>query len=101
ATMHVGKTQLLCLPSKKRLLPSDCAGSSSLTPLVQGANVTAYVPKGTWAFPNTGVSAVNVEGSSITPTNMATPTVVNSCASNSTTGKTVCTGNDASVYEFT
>jgi hypothetical protein len=44
---------------------------------------------------------VNVEGSSITPTNIATSSVVNSCASNSTTGKTVCTGNDASVYEFT
>ena len=100
ATMHVGITRLLCLPSKKRLLPSDCAGSSSLAPLVHGADVTAYVPKGTWLFPTTGVSVVNVEGSSITPTNMATPTVVNSCASNSTTGKTVCTGNGASVYEF-
>jgi hypothetical protein len=101
ATMKVGNTRLLCLPSTKRLLPSDCAGSSSLTPLVTGTDVTAYVPKGTWSFPNTGVSVVNVEGTSITPTNIATPTVVNSCASNSTTGKTVCTGNDASVYEFT
>jgi hypothetical protein len=98
--MTVGKTTVLCLPSTKRLLPSDCAGSSSLSVLVQAPDVTAYVPKGTWLFPTTGVSAVNVEGSSITPTNMATPTVVNSCASNSTTGQTVCTGNDASVYEF-
>ncbi len=100
ATMHVGVTRWLCLPSKKRLLPSDCAGSSSLSPLVTGTDVTAYVPKGTWAFPNTGVSVVNVEGSSITPTNIATPSVVNSCASNSATGKTVCTANNASVYEF-
>lgn len=98
--MKVGKTQLLCLPSTKRLLPSDCAGSSSLSPLIQGTDVTAYVPKGTWLFPTTGVSVVNVEGSSITPTNIATPTVVNSCASNSTTGRTVCTGNDPSVYEL-
>ena len=91
ATMHVGAgvTRLLCLPSKKRLLPSDCAGSSSLSVLVKAPDVTAYVPKGTWLFPTTGVSAVNVEGSSITPTLMPTPTVVNSCASNSTTGKTV------------
>ena len=87
ATMRVGKTTVLCLPSTKRLLPSDCAGSSSLAPLVTGTNVTAYVPKGTWLFPTTGVSVVNVEGSSITPTLMPTPTVVNSCASNSTTGK--------------
>jgi len=100
AAMTVGDTHLLCLPSTKRLLPSDCAGSNSLSVLVTGTNVTAYVPKGTWAFPNTGVGAVNVEGSSITPTNIATPTVVNSCASNSTTGKTVCTGNGAAVYEF-
>jgi hypothetical protein len=100
AKMKVGKTNLLCLPSTKRLLPSDCAGSSSLTALVNGTDVTAYVPKGTWLFPTTGVAAVNVEGSSIVPTLMPTPTVVNSCASNSTTGETVCTGNDASVYEF-
>ena len=103
ATMHVGAgvTRLLCLPSTKRLLPSDCAGSSALAPLVTGTNVTAYVPKGTWLFPTTGVSVVNVEGSSITPTLMPTPAVVNSCASNSTTGKTVCTANNASVYRFT
>ena len=101
ATMSVGATRWLCLPSKKRLLPSDCAGSSSLAPLVTGTNVTAYVPKGTWLFPTTGVSVVNVEGSSITPTLMPTPAVVNSCASNSSTGKTVCTANNASVYRFT
>jgi hypothetical protein len=100
ATMKVSITRWLCVPSKKQLLPSDCAGSSGVAPLVTGTNVTAYVPKGTWLFPTTGVSVVNVEGSSITPTLMATPTVVNSCASNSTTGKTVCVANTGSVYEF-
>jgi hypothetical protein len=100
ATMKVGNAKLLCLPSTKRLLPSDCAGSSSLSIMVKAPDVTAYVPKGTWLFPTTGVSVVNVEGSSITPTLISTPTVVNSCASNSTTGETVCTGNDPSVYEF-
>jgi hypothetical protein len=99
-TMKVGTTRLLCLPSTKRLLPSDCAGSSAMSPLVTGTNVTAYVPKGTWLFPTTGVSVVNVDGSSITPTLIPTATVVNSCASNSTTGETVCTGNGNSVYEF-
>ena len=53
-TMKVGKTTVLCLPSTKRLLPSDCAGSSSLMALVKGRNVTAYVPKGTWSVPDYG-----------------------------------------------
>ena len=100
-TMKVASTRWLCLPSTKRLLPSDCAGSSALGVLVKGTDVTAYVPKGTWAFPQTGVGVVNVEGTSITPTNVATASPVNSCASNSTTGETVCTSNGASVYEFT
>ena len=54
ATMKVGATQLLCLPSAKRLLPSDCAGSSSLSVLVQAPDVTAYVPEGHLAVPHHG-----------------------------------------------
>src|SRR6202035_2652982 len=45
----------------------SCEPSSSLSVLVQGANVTSYVPKGAWDGSSTDVSVVNVEGSSITP----------------------------------
>jgi hypothetical protein len=41
---------------------------------------------------------VNVEGSSITDTLVPTASPVNSCASNSLTGQTVCTANDTDVY---
>ncbi len=78
----------------------SCQPSSSLSVLVMGADVVSYVPKGSWLTPTPGVSAVNVEGSLIVPSLIATPGVVNSCASNSLTGATVCTGNDARVYRF-
>jgi hypothetical protein len=45
-----------------------------------------------------GVSVVNVEGTSITNTLIPTPSRVNSCASNSVTGQTVCTANNTDVY---
>jgi hypothetical protein len=77
----------------------SCQPSSSLSVLVSGTNVTSYVPKGNWSFtPTTGVSVINVEGTSITPTLIPTPNVVNSCASNPVTGKTVCTANNTDVY---
>jgi hypothetical protein len=77
----------------------SCAPSSSLSVLVQGTNVTSYVPKGHWGFGSPGVSAVNVEGTSITNTLIPTGTdTINSCASNPTTGKTVCTANNSNVY---
>ena len=76
----------------------SCQPSSSLSALVSGTNVVSYVPKGAWSDPTTGVAAVNVEGSSITNTLIPTPSPVNSCASNPTTGKTVCTANGTDVY---
>jgi hypothetical protein len=77
----------------------SCQPSSSLSVLVSGSNVVAYVPKGNWsATPTTGVAAVNVEGSSITDTLIPTTSVVNSCASNPVTGQTVCTANNTDVY---
>jgi len=76
----------------------SCQPSSSLSVLVSGTNVTSYVPKGAWSGGPTGVSVVNVEGSSLTPTLIPTVDVVNSCASNSVTGKTVCTANGTDVY---
>ena len=76
----------------------SCAPSSSLIVLVKGHNVVSYVPKGSWSFGKSGVSAVNVEGSAITPTRIETPAVVNSCAPNPLTGLTVCSANDDEVY---
>jgi hypothetical protein len=68
---------------------------------VSGTDVISYVPKGSWNAPATatGIDVVNVEGNSIT--NIFVPTgtdVVNSCASNSLTGQTVCTANNNHVY---
>jgi len=68
--------------------------------LVSGANVVSYVPKGSWSLGTTGVAVVNVEGTSITNTLIPTGTIVNSCASNPTTGQTVCTANNTDVYVF-
>jgi hypothetical protein len=79
----------------------SCQPSSSLSALVlvNGTNVVSYVPKGNWSVtPVKDISVVNVEGSSVTPTRIPTPNVVNSCASNSLTGQTVCTANNTDVY---
>jgi hypothetical protein len=80
--------------------PGSCEGSGSISTLVSGTNVTAYVPKGNWNGGNgPGIDVVNVEGSSITNTQIPTGTdVINSCASNSVTGQTVCTANNNDVY---
>jgi hypothetical protein len=47
----------------------SCQASSSLggSVMVLGTNVVAYVPKGAWDKSTTGVSAINIEGTSITP----------------------------------
>ena len=80
----------------------SCQPSSSLSVLVSGSNVTSYVPKGNWSVtPATGISVVNIEGSAITPTPISTTNTVNSCASNSVTGQTVCTANNTDVYLIT
>jgi hypothetical protein len=81
--------------------PGSCQPSSSLSVLVQGSNVTAYVPKGNWGGGPTGISAVNVEGTSITPTLIPTANTANSCASNAVTGTTVCTANNTDIYLLT
>lgn len=83
------------------LPPGACQPSSALSVLVTGTNVVSYVPKGHWGLAGDGatnVAVVNVEGSSITPQEITTPNVVNSCASNSLTGQTVCTANNTDVY---
>ena len=83
----------------EEVVQGSCQPSSSLSVLVSGSNVVAYVPKGNWSVTlNTGVAAVNVEGTSITDTLIPTTSVVNSCASNPITGQTVCTANNTDVY---
>src|SRR5262249_19557759 len=86
-------------PGGGRVPQGSCLGSSSLSALVVGNNVTAYVPKGRWSGLTSDVSVVNVEGSSIAPTRIPTaPDAINSCASNPITGQTVCTANNNHVY---
>lgn len=82
--------------------PGSCEPSSSLSAMVQGKNVSSYVPKGNWDFQaaDTGVDAVSVEGTPITNTNIPTPNAANSCASNPNTGVTVCVSNGTDVYLF-
>ena len=81
----------------------SCQPSSSLSVLVSGTNVVSYVPKGCWSCGTTGVSFVNVEGTFANglPNPIPTPNVVNSCASNPLTGKTVCTANSTDIYLLT
>ena len=88
-------------PCNNPVPQGSCQPSSSLTVLVKGTNVIAYVPKGSWDGGTTGIGVLNVEGSSITNTLVPTPNVVNSCASNPLTGKTVCTANNTDVYLLT
>ena len=77
----------------------SCEGTGSISTLVFGTNVLSYVPKGSWGSGTTGIDVVNVEGTSITNTLIPTGSdVINSCASNSVTGQTVCTANNNDVY---
>jgi hypothetical protein len=79
---------------------SACVPSSSLSVLIQGSDVASYVPDGNWSSqsgaPN--VELVPIEGSGITRATIVTPLAVNSCASNSVTGETVCPSNGTDVY---
>ena len=78
-----------------------CLPSSSLGVLVSGKNVTSYVPNGSWDNTgSTGVQVVPVEPTGV-PASIATPNAVNSCASNSVTGQTVCSSNVTDVYLIT
>jgi hypothetical protein len=79
----------------------SCQPASSLTVLVNNTakTVAGYVPKGNWSSGAPGISVVNVEGSSVTPTLIPTGTdIINSCAANGQTGQTVCTSNGTNVY---
>jgi hypothetical protein len=80
----------------------SCQPSSSLSVMTSGTNVVSYVPKGNWSVTHVpGIAVVNVEGSATLPSTNPISTgadIINSCASNSTTGQTACTANNANVY---
>ena len=79
---------------------ASCGAASALSVLATGRQVSAYVPKGAWYAPSTdtGIDRVGLEGRALAPTFIDTPEVVNSCASNPVTGRTVCIGNDTDIY---
>lgn len=91
---------LVCGQPASPVVPQgSCEASGSLSAYVNGSNVTAYVPKGAWSSTATGIDVVNVEGSSITNTQIPTGTdVINSIATNSVTGQSVATANNNHVY---
>jgi len=76
-----------------------CLPTSSLA-VSLGTHVTAYVPRGYWEGSTTGVQVVPIEGGGA-PSLIATPHVVNSCASNPASGETICTANNTDVYRIT
>ena len=80
-------------------IPNNCQQSSALSLLVKGKNVTAFIANGDWAerTEDTGVFITNVEGTG-TNSFVDTPTAVNSCATDPSNGKTVCTSNGTDVY---
>src|SRR5260370_5615251 len=88
-------------PTPTPIPPNACVPSSSLSVLIQGTNVASYVPEGNWGSETPDVELVPIEGTGIVRATIVTPTVVNSCSSNSTTGQTVCTSNGTDVYLIT
>lgn len=83
--------------------PNACLPSSSLGVLVQGTNATVYAPQGNWGGGTAAVNVIPIEtsgglGTGGAPTAVVTGSVPNSCSSNSTTGTTVCTGNNTDVF---
>jgi hypothetical protein len=83
--------------------PNACLPSSSLGILVVGSNATIYAPQGTWDKGEPAVKVIPIEtssgvGTGGAPTMVTTGSIPNSCSSNSTTGTTVCTGNDNKVF---
>ncbi|RVU25189.1 hypothetical protein EOT10_13015 [Streptomyces antnestii] len=90
---------LVCGQPAPVVPPGSCEASGSLSAYVHGSDVTSYIPKGAWSSTATGIDVVNVEGNSITNTQIPTGTdVINSIATNSVTGQSVATANNNHVY---
>lgn len=76
---------------------SSCQPANSISVLAQGSTVTAYYPAGDWDDYINNIYVVPLEGGGSKAT-ISTSTPVNSCASNWSTGQTVCTDNYSGVY---
>lgn len=79
------------------LPPQSCMPGASLTALISGQDVTAYVPNGSWNEPKKGVHVVPIEGAG-SAAFIDTDNPVNTCGGNSATGTVVCTANNTDVY---
>src|SRR5690349_10351851 len=81
---------------------SACVPASSLgvlAPVTGPASVIAYVPNGCWGCSTTGIQAVPLEPTPLSPpTSIATANAVNSCAANPATSEAVCVANNTDVY---
>jgi hypothetical protein len=92
------------LPIQSNAQLGSCLPSSSVGVLVQPPNVTAYSPQGNWMSSTKGVHVIPIEPAGVGTSSNVAPqpsSVVNSCASNSVTGQTVCVGNNTDVYLIT
>ncbi len=83
--------------------PNACLPSSSVGVLVQSTNATVYAPQGNWEGGTAAVNVIPIEtssgvGTGGAPTTVVTGSVPNSCSSNSSTGTTICTGNNTDVF---
>jgi hypothetical protein len=78
--------------------PQSCMAGNSLSALIMGANVTAFLPNGSYSeVTSPGISVVAIEGTGPT-VQISTPGIVNTCGGNSQTGEVVCTANDLDIY---
>jgi uncharacterized repeat protein (TIGR01451 family) len=98
ANEGVGRKESNKVTVSTALPNGSCEPSSALSALIFGKDVFSYVPKGYWNASATGISVVNVEGGAVTNTLIPTKGAVNSCASNSQTGVTICVANSNEVY---
>lgn len=82
---------------------ASCVPGASMGVLIQQTPpvVTAYVPNGAWCCGTTGVQVAQIEPSGGSFSSIPTPSIPNSCSSNSKTGETICTANTTDIYRIT
>lgn len=91
--------QLSQSPAIRSCLPAGALATLIQNPNIGSGSVTAYVPNGSWSTANTGIQVVPIEPAGGLLSSVSTaPDVINSCASNSVTGQTLCTANNSYLY---
>ncbi len=82
----------------------SCQPSNSMSVMVARKDVFSFVPKGAWRLPGQipqkDIDFVKVEPDPMPVKKIPTDQEVVSCASDSSTGQTVCTTHDKDVYVF-